>query len=324
MAEKNIALTALNFVGKPLQVLELARASHIELAISNAIITEVSRILRHKFYWQPEDVSDAVERILRFTRYLHVDYSHDVVPTDPDDNRVLECAVQARSDTVVTGDTDLLVMGSFQGISIQAFGLLSGVSRTGDVARSQGPHEDSRRSQWTAVADLGHEGPRSADRSLLDRGLHKGSSPRDGTVSVVVARVPTPARSDTDRRSGAISHMTTIQLTGSAFNPALLNAVASSRGGSSRDALRHATPLTACGGYTHQLLEAAGYFRAERRRRRNSGSQIQRYIGPLFAPGGHHAVASTYNLGGRRDGQQTCTITGLRRADVRVAPSDER
>ena len=118
-ADSNIYISALNFGGKPLQVLELARAGEIELAISNAIITETSRILHHKFHWKPEDVTDAVEQILRFTKYLHADYTLDVVPTDPDDNRVLECALKAGSDTLVTGDTDLLVMGSFRGIRIQ-------------------------------------------------------------------------------------------------------------------------------------------------------------------------------------------------------------
>ena len=37
---------------------------------------------------------------------------------------------------------------------------------------------------------------------------------------------------------------------------------------------------------------------------------------------GRHPVASPYNLGGTRDGQQACTVIGLRRADVGVAPSD--
>jgi putative PIN family toxin of toxin-antitoxin system len=118
-ADSNIYISALNFGGKPQRVLDLARAGEIELAISNAIITEMSRILHHKFHWKPEDIEDAVEQILRFTRYLQVDYTLDVVPADPDDNRVLECALKAGSDTVVTGDTDLLVIESFRGIRIQ-------------------------------------------------------------------------------------------------------------------------------------------------------------------------------------------------------------
>jgi putative PIN family toxin of toxin-antitoxin system len=118
-ADSNIYISALNFGGKPLEVVELARAGEIELAISNAIMTEVSRILYQKFHWAPEDISDLVEQLLDFCKYVQADYTLDVVPTDPDDNRVLECALKARSDTVVTGDTDLLALGNFRGIIIR-------------------------------------------------------------------------------------------------------------------------------------------------------------------------------------------------------------
>jgi hypothetical protein len=37
---------------------------------------------------------------------------------DPDDTDVLACAVSARADAIVTGDQDLLTLGSFQGIPI--------------------------------------------------------------------------------------------------------------------------------------------------------------------------------------------------------------
>ena len=40
------------------------------------------------------------------------------VPTDPDDNRVLECAVSAGSQTTVTGDDDLLRLVAFRDIEI--------------------------------------------------------------------------------------------------------------------------------------------------------------------------------------------------------------
>lgn len=43
----------------------------------------------------------------------------DAVPADPDDNRVLECAVEAASDVIVSGDLDLLRIGSYAGIPIQ-------------------------------------------------------------------------------------------------------------------------------------------------------------------------------------------------------------
>jgi putative PIN family toxin of toxin-antitoxin system len=89
------------------------------MAASNAIITEMSRILYNKFYWNRDDVREAMNQILAFTKYVHPDTRLDAVPTDPDDNRVLECAVRADSEFIVTGDTDLLVLRNFRTIRIQ-------------------------------------------------------------------------------------------------------------------------------------------------------------------------------------------------------------
>jgi predicted nucleic acid-binding protein len=40
------------------------------------------------------------------------------VPDDPDDNRILEWATAAQSNYIVTGDKDLLRLGSYGGIEI--------------------------------------------------------------------------------------------------------------------------------------------------------------------------------------------------------------
>lgn len=42
----------------------------------------------------------------------------NVVPSDPDDNRIVECADSAKSEVIVTGDKDLLQLGEYEGISI--------------------------------------------------------------------------------------------------------------------------------------------------------------------------------------------------------------
>ena len=118
-ADTNIYLSALNFGGKPQQLLELARAGKIEIAISNAIITEISRILYNKFYWARADVAEAVDLILAFTKYVHPTRRFDAVSTDPDDNQVLECADEAGSEVIVTGDRDLLTLHNFEGIRIE-------------------------------------------------------------------------------------------------------------------------------------------------------------------------------------------------------------
>ena len=42
-----------------------------------------------------------------------------VVRSDADDDKILECAVAAGSEIVVTGDAHLLSMGDFSGIRMQ-------------------------------------------------------------------------------------------------------------------------------------------------------------------------------------------------------------
>lgn len=42
----------------------------------------------------------------------------DVVREDPADNRILECAMASGSEVVVTGDKDLLRLGSYEGIEM--------------------------------------------------------------------------------------------------------------------------------------------------------------------------------------------------------------
>lgn len=60
----------------------------------------------------------AEQFILKAARLVTPSEHMDVVHADPDDNRIIECAVAAVSDTVVSGDTDLLRLGSFRGIRI--------------------------------------------------------------------------------------------------------------------------------------------------------------------------------------------------------------
>ena len=56
----------------------------------------------------------------------------EILKEDPADNRILECAAQAKSDYLVTGDTGLLSLGSFEEIPIvKVADFLEVVSRQG-------------------------------------------------------------------------------------------------------------------------------------------------------------------------------------------------
>jgi len=62
------------------------------------------------------------EEVLPFVKTIEVRKRLTVVRRDPDDNKFLECAVTGGAQYLVTGDRDLLELGSYRGISIVTAG----------------------------------------------------------------------------------------------------------------------------------------------------------------------------------------------------------
>jgi putative PIN family toxin of toxin-antitoxin system len=86
--------------------------------VSDAIVSEVRRVLVTKFGWSVERAAMVVEAIEAMATPTTPTERLDVIERDPDDNQVLECATAAQSEFVVTGDNALLAPGSFRGIAI--------------------------------------------------------------------------------------------------------------------------------------------------------------------------------------------------------------
>jgi uncharacterized protein len=120
--DSNVYVSAFVFGGKPGRVIEMATEGTIDVAVSGAIVAEVRRVLVTKFRWSEERAAAVVETMETMATPTTTTEVLDVVERDPDDNRVLECATAALSEFVVTGDTDLLALGSFRGIAIITVG----------------------------------------------------------------------------------------------------------------------------------------------------------------------------------------------------------
>ena len=116
--DTNIYISALQFGGSAAELLQLALDGEIEVAISQPIIEETLRVLREKFGWQQASLEGALAVIQSCTQLVNASGTLNVVPCDPDDNRILECAVTAKSEVIVTGDRDLLQISEYGGIRI--------------------------------------------------------------------------------------------------------------------------------------------------------------------------------------------------------------
>lgn len=58
------------------------------------------------------------EELLRVAMFVVPKIRIDVIKEDPDDNRVLECAVEGKADFIVSGDQHLLRLREYAGINI--------------------------------------------------------------------------------------------------------------------------------------------------------------------------------------------------------------
>jgi putative PIN family toxin of toxin-antitoxin system len=115
--DSNVYVSALVFGGNPRLILERAKQGLFEISISDPIKSDVERILALKFAWPAERIHEATSYLWPLTHL--VDPQQTVADCiDPDDDRVLECALGSHAQVIVTGDNHLLKLHPYKNISI--------------------------------------------------------------------------------------------------------------------------------------------------------------------------------------------------------------
>jgi putative PIN family toxin of toxin-antitoxin system len=89
----------------------------VELFTSVAILTETANVLHTKFEWSDVRIQRLIRIIGKSATVLRPEV-HLQVLADDADNRVLECAVVAHADVLVTGDRHLLALNRYEGTDI--------------------------------------------------------------------------------------------------------------------------------------------------------------------------------------------------------------
>ena len=79
---------------------------------------ELDHTLRLKFDRTIEDRNAIQARLLETVTVIVPTIEINGVPDDPDDNIVLECAVEGIAGYIVSGDRHLLMLGAYQSIPI--------------------------------------------------------------------------------------------------------------------------------------------------------------------------------------------------------------
>jgi putative PIN family toxin of toxin-antitoxin system len=116
--DTNILFSATGWRGNPFQCVERARAGQVEAVTCPELLEELAEKLELKLGLSPERTAEALADYLSFLRVVSIPKILDAVPRDREDNAVLECAIEGRAEFVVSGNKDLLSLGTFRGIRI--------------------------------------------------------------------------------------------------------------------------------------------------------------------------------------------------------------
>ena len=106
-ADTNVLVSAFTARGLCADLIEVILADH-QLMTGEVVLGELKRVLKKKLKIPESKVSDVV----KFLRNHHVEPTPDnpskVKVRDEDDRWILESAIRAKADILVTGDKDLL------------------------------------------------------------------------------------------------------------------------------------------------------------------------------------------------------------------------
>ncbi len=121
--DTNVLLSGLLWRGQPHALLEHVRTGTLAMVSSPALLAELAEVIgRAKLDAILTRTNTSRERSLAEVRQLAEVIDPPPLPQpvcrDPDDDAVLALALAAQVDLIVSGDDDLLVLGSFEGIPI--------------------------------------------------------------------------------------------------------------------------------------------------------------------------------------------------------------
>jgi putative PIN family toxin of toxin-antitoxin system len=116
--DTNVIVSGIGWGGAPAAILDAVSDGQLVLVTSAPLIAELNRVLKYPKLAkvidgaaQLADLVAAIGVVVAPTRTL-------AVVRDETDNRVLEAAIEGAADYIVSGDDDLLDLGSFEGIPI--------------------------------------------------------------------------------------------------------------------------------------------------------------------------------------------------------------
>ena len=115
--DTNIIISALGFGGKPRVILQLVLNKNIKAVSSSVLLAELEDIIFKKFPLLADQFDKINKQIRKNFKLVKPKKSLHILKDEPD-SRVLEAAIEGKCEYIITGDKELLDLGSFKDLRI--------------------------------------------------------------------------------------------------------------------------------------------------------------------------------------------------------------
>jgi len=92
--------------------------ANIKIFTTKDILDEFSEVLQRDFKYNKEETTNILEEILVFVNIIEAQEKIKIVKDDPDDDKIIECAIASNSNYLVTYDRHLLKIKKYKSIKI--------------------------------------------------------------------------------------------------------------------------------------------------------------------------------------------------------------
>ena len=116
--DTNIFISGLFWGGSSYLVVKRAINKELVVCISPAILREIETVLKRDFNLGQQEIQDITEVISDFSLEVTPHITVDIVKDDPEDNKILACALTGHAQYIITQDNHLLKLKEFEGIKI--------------------------------------------------------------------------------------------------------------------------------------------------------------------------------------------------------------
>jgi hypothetical protein len=119
VCDTNVIISGLLFGGHARRILQLASSGLVTNFLSPDILREAEDVLRRpKFGLRPEQAIEIIALLKDTFEIVIPSLKIQAIQSDPEDNHVIETALAAQAEFVISGDKHLLKLTEWEGIPV--------------------------------------------------------------------------------------------------------------------------------------------------------------------------------------------------------------